>query len=76
MGTWRLEIGKMAIYVLFPVLMFHYFNQPQYFEEWVVKTKRELYPPEAEQTAFKEAIRKIQEDQQIAYMKSLEKKSG
>ncbi|KAI5646526.1 hypothetical protein NE865_01459 [Phthorimaea operculella] len=46
MGNWKLEVGKMAIYMSFPVTMFHYFNQPDYFEEWVIKTKRECYPPE------------------------------
>lgn len=35
MGGWQLEVGKMAIYMAFPVGMFHYFNQPEYFEKWV-----------------------------------------
>lgn len=26
--------------------MFHYFNQPEYFEKWVTQTKREIFPPE------------------------------
>lgn len=38
----------MAVYLAFPVGMFHWFNQPKYFEEYVIKTKRELYPPENE----------------------------
>lgn len=37
MGGWQLEVGKMALYMAFPVGMFHYFNQPQYFEKWVRK---------------------------------------
>lgn len=35
MGGWHLEIFKMAMYMTFPVAMFHYFNQPEYFEKWV-----------------------------------------
>lgn len=35
MGGWQLEVGKMALYMAFPVGMFHYFNQPEYFEKWV-----------------------------------------
>ncbi|CAO1430453.1 unnamed protein product [Diamesa serratosioi] len=46
MGGWHLEIFKMAMYMTFPVAMFHYFNQPEYFEKWVTETKRQLYPPE------------------------------
>ncbi|XP_014262548.1 protein PET100 homolog, mitochondrial [Cimex lectularius] len=46
MGGWKLEVGKMALYMAFPVGIFHFFNQPQYFEDWVVSVKREIYPPE------------------------------
>lgn len=45
MGGWRLEVGKMALYMSFPVAMFYIFNQPKYFEDWTVKMRRELYPP-------------------------------
>lgn len=44
MGNWQLEVGKMAIYMTFPVALFYVFNQPQFFEEWVVKKKRECFP--------------------------------
>lgn len=37
MGGWQLEVAKMALYMAFPVGMFHYFNQPEYFEKWVRK---------------------------------------
>lgn len=40
MGGWQLEVGKMAMYMAFPVGMFHYFNQPEYFEKWVRKHLR------------------------------------
>lgn len=35
MGGWKLEVAKMAMYMSFPVGLFHYFNQPEYFEKWV-----------------------------------------
>lgn len=35
MGGWQLEVGKMALYMAFPVGMFHWFNTPEYFEKWV-----------------------------------------
>ncbi|XP_063824097.1 protein PET100 homolog, mitochondrial [Ostrinia nubilalis] len=49
MGNWKLEVGRMAMYMSFPVCLFHYFNQPTYFEEWVTNTKREIFPPENKQ---------------------------
>lgn len=48
MGHWALEAGKMVIYMTFPVAIFHYFNQPEYFEKFVIESKRNMYPPENE----------------------------
>lgn len=44
MATWRLEVARMALYIIFPVAVFHYFNQPQIFEKEIIDLKRELYP--------------------------------
>lgn len=41
----------------FPVLMFHYFNQPQYYEEYITKLKQEVFPPEKKER--KEELHKI-----------------
>ncbi|GBP39439.1 Protein PET100 homolog, mitochondrial [Eumeta japonica] len=60
MGNWKLEVGRMAMYMAFPVALFHYFNQPTYFEEWVTNTKREIFPPENKEN--KEAIKKLIQD--------------
>jgi protein PET100, animal type len=46
MGGWLLEVGKMTMYMSFPVILFHYFNQPEFYEEWVTSTRRAIYPPE------------------------------
>ncbi|XP_068130692.1 protein PET100 homolog, mitochondrial [Hyperolius riggenbachi] len=39
------ELTWMALYLTFPVTMFWIANQPQYFEEYIVKRKREIFPP-------------------------------
>ena len=60
MGGWKLEVFKIALYITFPVGLFYVFNQPQYFEEWVIKTRREMYPPQDEENRrkFKEELEK------------------
>lgn len=74
MGGWILEVGKMAIYMSFPVALFHYFNQPQYFEKWVTEKKRELYPPEAKgrREELAECIRRVRVNKDKEIMNTLE----
>ncbi|KAJ6637076.1 Protein PET100 like, mitochondrial [Pseudolycoriella hygida] len=74
MGNWQLEVAKMAIYISFPVAMFHYFNQPAYFEKWVTNTKREIYPPENEETEneIKNFIKEMRRKQDIEMMRVLD----
>lgn len=74
MGNWKLEVGRMTLYVLFPVAVFYIFNQPQYFEDWVIQTKRDLFPNDSEEVAFKDALQKFKDEQQLKYMKGLEGK--
>lgn len=87
MGRWKLEVFRMALYMTFPVAMFHIFNQPKYFEEWVVKTRRDLYPPESlgHHEAIQELIKEIREregqrmllelDQQLEKTKKVQPKN-
>jgi len=46
MGKWQLEVFRMGIYMTFPVVLFHYFNLPENYEDKVIQFKREMYPPE------------------------------
>lgn len=46
MGGWTMEVAKMALYLTFPVVAFHVFNNPVYFEKYVIQKKREMYPHE------------------------------
>lgn len=74
MGNWQLEVFKLALYVSFPVGTFYLYNQADLFENWVIKMKRELYPPEhltarqELQTVIKE-MRQQHQDQMIKQMK-------
>ena len=74
MGTWQLEVVKMAAYIAFPVALFHWFNQPSNFEEWVIKVKRQYYPPENLEATrqFKEFIREYNEKIDKEYVNALE----
>lgn len=57
----------MMLYLSFPVAMFWISNQAEYFEEYVIKRKREIYPPDddywrKELEVFKERMRKMREE--------------
>lgn len=74
MGGWILEVGKMVMYISFPVAMFHYFNQPAYFEKWVTQKKREIYPPESEEAenVIKDTIKSMRKKRDLEMMKALD----
>lgn len=50
MGSWQLEVFRMAVYISFPVGIFWLFNQPKYFEHLVIKKKAECFPPDNPET--------------------------
>ncbi|XP_022381612.1 protein PET100 homolog, mitochondrial isoform X2 [Enhydra lutris kenyoni] len=59
--------GRMTLYLTFPVAMFWIANQAEWFEDYVIQRKRELWPPEREDQRreleeFKEKIRKQREE--------------
>ncbi|XP_072456981.1 protein PET100 homolog, mitochondrial [Notamacropus eugenii] len=63
----KLEVFRMMLYLTFPVAMFWVSNQAEYFEEYVVQRKREIFPPEREDQRreledFKERMRKQREE--------------
>ncbi|XP_053442602.1 protein PET100 homolog, mitochondrial isoform X2 [Nycticebus coucang] len=63
----KLEVFRMALYLTFPVTMFWISNQAEWFEDYIILRKRELWPPEKEGQhqeieEFKERIRKQQKE--------------
>lgn len=42
----KIEVFRMMVYLSFPVTMFWISNQAEYFEEYIVKRKREIFPPD------------------------------
>ncbi|XP_051988774.1 protein PET100 homolog, mitochondrial-like [Xyrauchen texanus] len=42
----KIEVFRMMVYLSFPVAMFWISNQAEYFEEYIVKRKREIFPPD------------------------------
>ncbi|XP_071027634.1 protein PET100 homolog, mitochondrial-like [Oncorhynchus clarkii lewisi] len=58
----KIEVFRMMLYLSFPVTMFWISNQAEYFEEYIVKRKREIFPPDEkmhrkELEDFKERMR-------------------
>jgi len=79
MGDWKLEVIKMALYKTFPVALFHFFNQPEYFEDWVTKNRRAIFPPDSKthHEEIKECIRNIREKKKLETLRHLmEQDSG
>jgi len=74
MGNWQLEVFKLGLYVTFPVAMFYVFNQATIFEPWVVKMKRNMYPPESltNQAEIRALIKEMREKQQTDLIKQIE----
>ncbi|MCJ8746076.1 hypothetical protein PDJAM_G00137680 [Pangasius djambal] len=65
----KIEIFRMMVYLSFPVAMFWISNQAEYFEEYIVKRKREIFPPDEkmqrkELEEFKERMR-IRKEQKM-----------
>ncbi|XP_020560893.1 protein PET100 homolog, mitochondrial isoform X1 [Oryzias latipes] len=61
---------KMMLYLSFPVAMFWISNQAEYFEEYIVKRKREIFPPgeelkRKELEDFKERMRVRKEQRML-----------
>ncbi|CAL1532155.1 unnamed protein product [Lymnaea stagnalis] len=45
MGGWKLEVFRMAVYISFPVGLFYLFNQPSFFEDWMMEKRAKIFPP-------------------------------
>lgn len=75
MGHWLLEVARMGLYMAFPVSLFHIFNQPAYFEKYVIEKKREMYPPEDEklQKGIDEVIRMMKKKEERKALDALDK---
>ncbi|XP_029424895.1 protein PET100 homolog, mitochondrial isoform X2 [Nannospalax galili] len=60
-------LSQMSLYLTFPVVMFWISNQAEWFEDYVIQRKRELWPREKEDQRqeleeFKQKIRKQREE--------------
>ncbi|XP_018922229.1 protein PET100 homolog, mitochondrial-like [Cyprinus carpio] len=69
----KIEVFRMMVYLSFPVAMFWISNQAEYFEEYIVKRKREIFPPDEkmhrrELEDFKERMRNRREQKMLKQM--------
>ena len=47
MGNWKLELGKMAIYMAFPVTSFYVYHQVDWFEDQIEDMHRKVRTKES-----------------------------
>lgn len=72
MGKWQLEVFRMGIYMTFPVILFHYFNLPENYEEKVIQFKREVFPPERPEPRQKiDDLKRIFQERREAELKKV-----
>ncbi|KTG46515.1 hypothetical protein cypCar_00000797 [Cyprinus carpio] len=69
----KIEVFRMMVYLSFPVAMFWISNQAEYFEEYIVKRKREIFPPDEKMHRqaledFKERMRNRREQKMLRQM--------
>jgi len=74
MGNWQLEVARMAMYIAFPVALFHWFNQPENFEEYVVTARRQYFPPESkkDRQEWEDFIHKFNEKRDMDELLAME----
>jgi len=66
MGNWQLEVGKMAIYMAFPVGTFYAYHQIEWFADQYKDMQRKVYSSEdpnakAEFHAFLKGLKEHEE---------------
>ncbi|XP_013078323.2 protein PET100 homolog, mitochondrial-like [Biomphalaria glabrata] len=44
MGGWQMEVFRMAVYISFPVGLFYMFNQPAFYENWMMEKRAKIFP--------------------------------
>lgn len=78
MGNWQLEVVKMAIYITFPVAMFHYFNQPENFEETIRNINLRINTPEEDKfrEEYRALVKRKQEEEEVRILKKLDEKEN
>ncbi|KAK7167277.1 hypothetical protein R3I94_001615 [Phoxinus phoxinus] len=69
----KIEVFRMMVYMSFPVAMFWISNQAEYFEEYVVKRKREIFPANEKSNRkeledFKQRMRERREQKMLKRM--------
>lgn len=74
MGNWKLEIFKMSLYMGFPVGLFYYFNQPAFFESWMMEKRNVVYPQDLLSSKEQiENVKKVMEEKRIAEWEQMTK---
>ncbi|XP_066842556.1 protein PET100 homolog, mitochondrial [Anser cygnoides] len=66
----KLEVFRMLLYLSFPVGVFWVSNQAQYFERFVVRRKREIFPPDNPErrravAELKQRVQRLQEERAL-----------
>jgi protein PET100 len=81
MGNWQLEVGKMAIYMAFPVITFYTYHQTEWFEDRYKEMKQKMHTPatvaaEKEFKEFTAAMQALQEKKRLKKLKEMSQQNS
>lgn len=74
MGSWQLEVGRMILYISFPIGMFHIFNHSESIKEELNNLRDSYYTPEMKkrQMDLKNFIEEFNKENQMKQLKEME----
>ncbi|XP_026668644.1 protein PET100 homolog, mitochondrial [Ceratina calcarata] len=73
MTNWQMEIGRMTLYILFPIGIYYYFNQTDNIEEWIQTERKKLAPDDEKKRAdFKQFVYEYNKKQDLKALAEME----
>ncbi|XP_076766064.1 protein PET100 homolog, mitochondrial-like [Xylocopa sonorina] len=75
MTNWQMEVGRMTLYILFPIGVYYYFNQSDSLDEWIKEEKKKFAPVSGKQREeFAQFIEEFNNKQRMRQLVEMEAK--
>ncbi|CAL7934811.1 unnamed protein product [Xylocopa violacea] len=75
MTNWQMEVGRMTLYILFPIGVYYYFNQTDSIDEWIKEEKKKFTPiSDKQREEFVQFIEEFNNKQRMKQLVEMEAK--